>query len=194
MRFSQLKRQIEALQSQATEAKAREAAGVAARIKEAIATYSLTREDLFGGKAAKTSKVSKSKTPAKQRQTGPKFADGKGGTWGGMGKRPQWLRDALAAGKKLEDFAVVAGTATESALEAPAEIKVAKVALKKKVKSKFKAGKRSVKFKDEAGNVWSGRGPRPVWFKDALAAQLAFNAGDDVISAGDDFLNSGISF
>ncbi len=170
MRFSQLKRQIEALQSQATEAKAREAAGVVARIKEAIATYSLTREDLFGGKAAKTSKVSKSKTPAKQRQTGPKFADGKGGTWGGMGKRPQWLRDALAAGKKLEDFAVAAGTVTEATPGAPTGATETKVARKKRAKAKFKAGKQSVKFKDEAGNVWSGRGPRPGWFKDALAA------------------------
>lgn len=25
-------------------------------------------------------------------------------------------------------------------------------------------------FKDENGNVWSGRGPRPAWFKAALAA------------------------
>lgn len=26
------------------------------------------------------------------------------------------------------------------------------------------------KFKDGQGNVWSGRGPRPAWFKTALAA------------------------
>lgn len=26
------------------------------------------------------------------------------------------------------------------------------------------------KFKDEQGNVWSGRGPRPTWFKAALEA------------------------
>ncbi|MDP9995170.1 DNA-binding protein H-NS [Variovorax boronicumulans] len=26
------------------------------------------------------------------------------------------------------------------------------------------------KFKDEQGNVWSGRGPRPAWFKAALEA------------------------
>jgi len=26
------------------------------------------------------------------------------------------------------------------------------------------------KFKDDQGNVWSGRGPRPVWFKAALEA------------------------
>ena len=27
-------------------------------------------------------------------------------SWGGMGKRPTWLRDALAAGKSLTDFEV----------------------------------------------------------------------------------------
>lgn len=26
------------------------------------------------------------------------------------------------------------------------------------------------KFKDGQGNVWSGRGPRPAWFKAALEA------------------------
>ena len=26
------------------------------------------------------------------------------------------------------------------------------------------------KFKDDQGNVWSGRGPRPAWFKAALEA------------------------
>jgi DNA-binding protein H-NS len=35
-----------------------------------------------------------------------KYSNGAGGTWGGRGKRPTWLRDALAAGKQLSDFAV----------------------------------------------------------------------------------------
>jgi DNA-binding protein H-NS len=35
-----------------------------------------------------------------------KFRNDSGGTWGGMGKRPDWLRAALAAGKQLSDFAV----------------------------------------------------------------------------------------
>jgi len=32
------------------------------------------------------------------------------------------------------------------------------------------AGAGAPKFKDEQGNVWSGRGPRPAWFKAALEA------------------------
>ena len=35
-----------------------------------------------------------------------KFSNGAGGTWVGRGKRPQWLRDAIASGKQLSDFAV----------------------------------------------------------------------------------------
>ena len=27
-------------------------------------------------------------------------------TWGGRGKRPQWIHDALAAGKSLSDYAI----------------------------------------------------------------------------------------
>jgi DNA-binding protein H-NS len=35
-----------------------------------------------------------------------KYRDGEGNTWVGRGPRPQWLRDALANGKTLADFAV----------------------------------------------------------------------------------------
>ena len=35
-----------------------------------------------------------------------KFRNESGGTWGGRGKRPQWLRDAINSGKSLSDFAV----------------------------------------------------------------------------------------
>ena len=35
-----------------------------------------------------------------------KYRNEAGEGWVGRGKRPQWLRDALAGGKTLEDFAV----------------------------------------------------------------------------------------
>ncbi len=31
-------------------------------------------------------------------------------------------------------------------------------------------GTKAPKFRDEAGNTWGGRGPRPKWLRDALAA------------------------
>jgi len=41
--------------------------------------------------------------------------------------------------------------------------------------TKSRAGKRTkaapvVKFRDANGNAWGGRGPRPAWLRDALAA------------------------
>jgi DNA-binding protein H-NS len=33
-----------------------------------------------------------------------------------------------------------------------------------------RAGAGSIKFKDDAGNAWSGFGPKPRWFTEALAA------------------------
>jgi len=52
--------------------------------------------------AGKRDSGAKSGTSTRQA----KYRNDTGGAWGGIGKRPQWLRDALAAGKKLEDFAV----------------------------------------------------------------------------------------
>lgn len=34
----------------------------------------------------------------------PKYADGNGNTWVGQGPRPQWVKDALAAGRGLDEF------------------------------------------------------------------------------------------
>jgi DNA-binding protein H-NS len=60
-----------------------------------------------GVKAPKARKTRKSKGPkAPAAPKVVKFRNDTGGTWGGLGKRPDWLRAALAAGKQLSDFAV----------------------------------------------------------------------------------------
>ena len=41
---------------------------------------------------------------------------------------------------------------------------------RKKSKKAATAAVAAPKFKDDKGNVWSGRGPRPGWFKAALEA------------------------
>ena len=71
-----------------------------------------------------------------------------------MGKRPYWLRDALAAGRSLEEFA------SESLAPQPQSPK-ARTAKKRKSK---------VAYRDQAGHTWSGMGPRPRWLKAALEA------------------------
>jgi DNA-binding protein H-NS len=99
--FSRILDQIERLQKEAAAIQT----GVVDRIRKEIAEYSLTTEQLFGtsdkgrGTAAKKSKT---KVTAKA----PKFADDAGNSWGGMGKRPAWIRQALEAGKALEDFLI----------------------------------------------------------------------------------------
>lgn len=49
--------------------------------------------------------------------------------------------------------------------------RTAKAAKLGKQRGASKAGRAgAVKFRDEAGNSWGGRGPRPAWLRDALKA------------------------
>lgn len=118
--LSSILSQIERLQKEAAAIQTE----VVARIRKDIEKYGLTAEQLFGNatvtkrgsakaagaKPAKSTKVTKvAKAPkASKSPKPPKYADGAGNTWGGMGKRPDWLRAALAAGKSLEEFLMAA--------------------------------------------------------------------------------------
>ena len=111
--YTQIVKQIEVLKAEAEKMRRSEMAGVVARIREAIAFYNLTAADLgLGGKTASAPKAAvqpgRRKPKAKAAATAAviKFRDEQGRGWVGRGKRPQWLRDALAAGKSLQDFAV----------------------------------------------------------------------------------------
>lgn len=110
--YAQYIKQIEVLKADAEKARRKEIQGVVGRIREAIDAYGLTAEDLgFAGKGKGASKAAPAKKRgAKAKAAKPaavvKFRNDSGGTWGGRGKRPQWLRDALVAGKSLADFAV----------------------------------------------------------------------------------------
>ncbi len=124
--YEQLQRQIVALQAQAEKLRRKELDEVIGRIREAIAFYGLTADDL-GLSSKPASKRRAGRTAATRRGTGKGAAkrqraagsakaaaaavlyrDENGNTWVGRGKRPQWLRDALAAGRSLEDFKVTA--------------------------------------------------------------------------------------
>ena len=101
--YAEVMKQIESLAKEAEELKRKEVDGVIARIKEAIAAYGLTTVDL-GLRVPKPGfKKGKGKRKAVKAV---KFRDAAGNTWVGRGPRPLWLREALAAGKKVEDFAV----------------------------------------------------------------------------------------
>lgn len=116
--LQQIEAQIARLQAQAEAVRQKEMAGVVARIKDAIAHYGLTAEDLgFGAKRSATQRkaaaptvpknVAKRTKSAKPRKARPSFTDGVN-TWSGMGPKPKWFKEALAAGKSIEDLTVKA--------------------------------------------------------------------------------------
>ena len=111
-----LNAQIAALQSQADALRNKEVAEVIAKLKDAIVQYGLTAADLGFGKAAgnagksatagggKPAKKGRKSAVAKPAAKAVKFKDDQGHTWGGIGKRPEWFKAALAAGKTPEEL------------------------------------------------------------------------------------------
>jgi len=110
--YVQIQKQIETLKREADKLKRKEVDDVIAKIKEAISVYELTAADLgldgksAAGRGAAAKKRGRPATKARAKVSEAKFRDESGNTWGGRGPRPQWLRDALGAGKTLQDFAV----------------------------------------------------------------------------------------
>ncbi|MBI5721411.1 MAG: H-NS histone family protein [Burkholderiales bacterium] len=111
--YTDIAKQIKALQAKADALRAQERTGVITKIKGAIEAYGLTAHDLgFGrGRAAKEAVPPPTKPPskAKGRKLGKvavKYRDKSGNTWAGRGLQPRWLREAIAAGAKMESFRV----------------------------------------------------------------------------------------
>ncbi|MET0519917.1 MAG: H-NS histone family protein [Burkholderiaceae bacterium] len=136
-------RDIEKLQKQAALIQSK----VVDRIRSEITRHGLTVEQLFGAPAT-SGRTAAAKATRKPRAAGAratKFADGSGNTWHGVGKRPHWLRDALSAGKALEEFLVMSTTGLMEAPEPAAKpVKTAKAARKTAAKAK-PAAKKSAK-------------------------------------------------
>ena len=118
-----LNRQIAKLQKQADAIKNRERKSVIAQIRQAIADYELTAEDLFspngtprrGRKPAVDSQGSEDAAPRRRgrpvgsvsRKPVPiRYRDDEGNTWTGRGKQPNWLRAYLEAGHSIDEFRV----------------------------------------------------------------------------------------
>lgn len=127
--LSSIMSQIERLQKEAASLQSE----AVMRIRKEIAKYGLTPEQLFGGSAPRKAGRGKSAGAPKAA----KFGDGTGNTWGGRGKRPEWLRQALAAGRALEEFLIA--KATEPAAKQRAPRKKAAAAAKPKAAPKKRA-------------------------------------------------------
>jgi DNA-binding protein H-NS len=160
--YSKLMKEIHALRAEADDLRRKEAGEVIARIKEAIKAYDLSPGDLFASSNSRRGRKT-AKRPTARFDGAARYSDGAGNVWGGRGPRPRWLRDALAKGKSLSDFDAAKTPVANDPAASPK-------ATRKKTKSK-RGG--TVKYKDEAGNTWTGIGRKPEWFRAALAAGKA---------------------
>lgn len=94
--YADLKAQIAKLQAQAEEARRTEIDNVIADIRQKIAEYGLTAQDLGFAVAAKRGR------PPKKAPLPAKYQDPKSGnTWSGRGKPPKWI-----IGKNRERFLI----------------------------------------------------------------------------------------
>lgn len=95
---SELLAQKAALEQQIAEAQRTERADALAKVRALMAEHGLTLADL----AHKTSAAKRSgiKVPPKYRDAAT------GNTWSGRGLQPNWLKNAVASGKSISDFAV----------------------------------------------------------------------------------------
>lgn len=98
--YSELMAQAKNLMEQAEHARKSELSSVIADLKAKMKQYGITGADLGLTGGARKSVKSKSAAPAKYR--GPA-----GELWaGGPGRKPAWVREITAAGKKIEDFRI----------------------------------------------------------------------------------------
>lgn len=99
--YSELMAQAQKLMAEAEQARKNELASVIADIKARMKQYGITVADL-GGATGGTKKVGKSKSAAPAKYRGPN-----GELWaGGPGRKPEWVRAVLAAGKSVEDYRI----------------------------------------------------------------------------------------
>ncbi len=100
-KLKELLAQRAALERQIEDAARAERAEAVAKVKALMAEHGLSLADLSTRTTAgKTKSKGGAKVAAKYRDATT------GNTWSGRGLRPNWLKAALASGKKLEDFAV----------------------------------------------------------------------------------------
>lgn len=101
--YSELMAQAQNLMAQAEQARKTELAGVIADIKAKMKQYGITVADLGGASAAGGAK----RGPKAKSAAAPKYRGPNGELWaGGPGRKPQWVRDVLAAGKNLDAYRI----------------------------------------------------------------------------------------
>ena len=86
--YKALLTQREALEQQITEARRRELTAAISQVRELVAEYGLTQQDVFpAGRTGRVSATSGTKVAPKYRDPAT------GQTWTGRGKAPKWLQN-----------------------------------------------------------------------------------------------------
>ena len=104
--YLELRARGEKLLAEAEDLRVKELNDVIEDIKQKMKAYGLSARDLGlasgAGTRRKKSSGATAKPKAKARYRGPG-----GEMWsGGRGRKPRWVTEALAKGKKIEDFAI----------------------------------------------------------------------------------------
>lgn len=96
--------QKEALEKKIAEVRREEHQAAINKVKSLMAEHGLSLADLAGGKPAAGPR---SGAPKAASKVAVKYRNAAtGDTWTGRGLQPKWLKAALAAGRKLDDFVV----------------------------------------------------------------------------------------
>ncbi|MGH8848067.1 MAG: H-NS family nucleoid-associated regulatory protein [Polaromonas sp.] len=107
--------QIEKLQKQATEIKAREFDKTVQEILAKMQAFGITVKDLQSGKRRGAKGKTKAAVPGKRTSAAgkknsisvaAKYRGPNGETWSGRGLMPRWLSALVAQGQPKEDFAI----------------------------------------------------------------------------------------
>ena len=104
--------QIEKLQKQATDIKAREFDRTVQEIITTMRAFGITPKDLQSGlrsgksKGRAIVKVARKKAGKATATVAAKYSGPNGEAWSGRGLTPRWLASLVAQGQKKEDFAI----------------------------------------------------------------------------------------
>ena len=147
--LAQLNAQIAKLRKAAEALRAKEVAAVVAKIRALMADHGLSASDL--GRTAGATKPAKPAKAAKAAKAS---------------KTPRAVKAAKVK-PAMKKAARVAKPATKAAAKSA---KAVKAAAKPAKKTNKPAAAGVIKYRDEAGNAWTGRGKRPQWYLNALAS------------------------
>ena len=120
-----LRQQIAEMEKQATELQKKNRPAVLAELREQMAAYGITAEELSrpAPKAQKPRQpLAKAASPAKGKKPAvsspAKYRGPEGQEWTGRGTVPKWLKDLLVDGKTREDFLIDQNRAASSSAAA----------------------------------------------------------------------------